>query len=86
MKQKHENVTLSFPAELNALLHIRVTRRGISKYVANAVKKALEEDERKELMKLEKAYEESNKDQDRVEIVNDWKGLDTVDNIEGWEW
>ncbi len=83
---KHENITLSFPAELNALLRRRVSRRGISKYVADAVQEALKKEERKELLKLEKAYEESNKDQNRQEVVSDWKTLDHTDNIEGWEW
>lgn len=86
MKQKHENITLSFPTDLTALLHIKISRRGISKYVAEAVKKALKEDQERELLKLETAYEEANKDPDRLEVMEDWKILDNVDDTEGWEW
>ena len=82
---KHENITLSFPSDLNALLHVRVSRRGISKYVAKAVKKALEEDEQRELLKLEAAYEEAGKDPDRLEVIKDFEALDNAD-VEGWEW
>lgn len=83
---RHENITLSFPADLNALLHIKISRRGISKYVAEAVRKALEEDEKKELMKLEAAYEESNEDRERQDVIDEWKDLDHLDNTDGWEW
>jgi len=83
---KRENITLSFPSDLNALLHVKIPRRGISKYVAEAVRKALEDDEKKELMKLEAAYEESNEDPDRQDVIDGWKELDHRDNTEGWEW
>jgi len=83
---KHENITLSFPQDLNTLLHLRVTRRGISKYVAEAVRKALEEDEQKELLKLEAAYEEANKDKDRLKEIEEWGSLDSFENSEDWEW
>jgi Arc/MetJ-type ribon-helix-helix transcriptional regulator len=82
----NENITLSFPSDINALLHVRVPRRGISKYVAEAVRKALKEDEQRELLKLEAAYEEANQDQDRLEVIEDWKGLDNADQDDDWEW
>jgi len=83
---KHENITLSFPSDLNALLRVKVPRRGVSKYVAEAVRKALEEDEKRELLDLEAAYEEANKDVDRSRAVEEWKLLDNADKVEGWEW
>jgi len=83
---RHQNITLSFPSDLNALLHMKVSGRGISKYVAKAVRKALEEDESKEQMELEAAYEEANKDRDRLEVIKDWKTLDDVTDVRNWEW
>lgn len=85
-RQKHQNITLSFPSDLNALLHARVSRRGISQYVAKSVRESLEADERNELLKLEAAYEEANKDPDRLAVIEDWKTLDNTDSTEGWEW
>lgn len=86
MKQKHENITLSFPSDLTSLLHSKVPRRGISKYVADAVRKALEEEEQKKMLQLEEAYEAANKDRDRSKTVEEWKAIENVDNAEGWEW
>lgn len=83
---KHENITLSFPAELNALLHARVSTRGISKYVAKAVKKALDEDEKRTSMSLEAAYEEAGRDRERLKEIEEWKVLDHLDYNPEWEW
>lgn len=70
---KHTNITLSFPEDLKVLLHFKVSRRGISKFVAEAVRKALEEEEKRELVRLEAAYEEANKDPDRLETITAWE-------------
>jgi Arc/MetJ-type ribon-helix-helix transcriptional regulator len=83
---KHENITLSIPSDLNTLLHVRVSRRGISKYVAEAVRKALDEDERKEQLKLEAAYEQANMDHERLQEIKDWSLLDKADRDDEWEW
>lgn len=80
---KYTNITLSFPEDLNALLHCRVNRREINKYVVEALKKALQEDEKKELIQLEAAYEEANRDADRLETIADWESLDNSDEAEG---
>ncbi len=85
-KQKHENITLSFPHDLNVLLRSHVSSRGISSYVANAVRQALEKDKNLEMKKLEAAYEKANKDPDRKKVLRELKVLDSVDDIEGWEW
>ena len=83
---KHENITLSFPSDLTALLHRKVPRRGISKYVADAVRKALEEEEQKQMLQLEAAYEAANKDRHRLKTIEEWKTIENVDSVEGWEW
>lgn len=83
---KHENITLSIPSDINLLLHSKVPRRGISKYVTDAIRKSLLEDEKNEELKLEAFYEAANSDSNRVETVDDFKALDEIDDIEGWEW
>jgi hypothetical protein len=85
-QNKHTNVTLSFPVDLNALLHAKVARSKISKYVAESVRKSLIEDEEREAAKLEAAYEKANSDLDRLKAVSEWNDLDNSDDIEGWEW
>ncbi len=82
---KHSNITLSFPSDLNAILHAKVSRRGISQFVANAVRVALAEKEQQELAELEAAYKQANKDRDRQKTIAEWKALDN-DEIENWEW
>jgi len=83
---KHENITLSFPEDLNALLHLRIARRGISKYVAEAVRKALEEDKKKTVRDLEAAYEAANQDLDRLKAIEEWSSLDQSEEADNWEW
>lgn len=83
---KHENITLSIPSDINLLLHTKVPRRGISKYVTEAIRKSLLEDEKNEELKLESFYEEANSDPNRVDSIDAFKSLDEIDDIEGWEW
>lgn len=85
MKQKHENITLSFPVELTALLHVKVPARGLSKYVADVVRKALDEDEKRMQSELEKAYEMANLDADREAVIKEWESLDQESDKE-WVW
>lgn len=84
--KKHVNITLSFPSDLNALLHAKVSKGEISQYVVRAVRESLEAGEKNELRKLEAAYEEANKDPDRLELINDWMAIDNEDTTEGWTW
>lgn len=84
-EKKHQNITLSFPTDLTLLLHTRLSRRGISKYVAEAVRNRLEEDSVKELQKLEAAYEEATKDPDRLKTIQDWDSI-TESDSDLWEW
>lgn len=69
---KNINVTFSLPADLNTLLHAYVSKRGLSRFVAEAIQKAL--DEKRQI--LRQAYIEARNDPDRLEIINDWKILD----------
>lgn len=85
-REKHQNITLSLPKDLNALLHAKVPSRGISKYVADAVRAALEKDTQKAQLELEAAYEEASLDPDRQKVVDEWSTLDADTDIEGWEW
>ena len=84
--QKHENITLSFPHDLSVLLRTRVPSRGISSYVANAVRQALEKESMEETKRLEAAYEKANKDRLRQKVIKEMKALDGLDDVEGWEW
>ena len=83
---KHQNITLSIPAELNALLHVKVSRRGISKYVSKAILKALQEDEKKEEQKLEAFYEAASKDVDREKEIRAFDALEELNDNPDWEW
>jgi len=85
-RQKHVNITLSIPADLNALLHAKFPHRGISNYVANIVRVALDEEQQKERLALEAAYEEAEKDPERKKLIQEWRAVDAEDDTEGWEW
>lgn len=78
MKRTNEmtNVTFSIPAELNNLLHSMVERRGLSRFVAQALENALSEKKNA----LKEAYAQANKDPDRLKTINEWEALEG----EGW--
>lgn len=86
MRQKHQNITLSIPAELNALLHAKFPHRGMSNYVAKVVREALEKENAANIKALEAAYEEAENDPSRKKLIKEWAALDSIDDIEGWEW
>jgi muramoyltetrapeptide carboxypeptidase LdcA involved in peptidoglycan recycling len=75
--------TLHGLSDLTALLHSKVPRRGLSKYVADAFRKALEEEEQKQMFQLEATYEAANKDRNRLKTIEEWKTIENVDNTEG---
>jgi len=85
MKQKHENITLSIPADLNAMLHSKFPHRGISSYVAKVVRESLQNEELCRLRSLECAYEEAEKDSNRQEVIAEWAAVDNDDD-ERWDW
>ena len=86
MKQKHENITLSFPADLNAMLHAKFPHRGISSYVAKVVRESLEKEAAHQIKVLEAAYEEAEQDQARQKLIKEYSVLDALDDVENWQW
>lgn len=74
---KKINVTFSIPEETNKLLHSLISRRKMSKFVADTLQDALVQ--KKDMLK--KAYAEAEKDADRRKTIEDWKVLD----VEDWE-
>lgn len=69
------NATFSIPEDVLQLLHAFVEKRGLSKFVAQAIKKALEEKRNS----LKAAYREAEKDEDTKETIEDWAKLDGED-------
>ena len=74
---KTVNVTFSIPVELNNALHTLLERRGLSRFVAESLEKALLEKKNA----LRQAYIDANNDPDRNETIRDWEVLD----VEGWD-
>lgn len=70
---KNINVTFSIPEPTNALLHSLVEKRGLSRFVAKAIEKALAEEQ----LKLKAAYSAADKDLDRKEVLEDWSSLES---------
>ena len=69
------NVTFSIPESTNALLHSFVAKRGLSKFVTNAIDKALEIEKNN----LKAAFRAAENDPDLKEVMNDWAILDGED-------
>lgn len=69
------NVTFSIPVSVNVQLHSVVKKRGLSKFVTDALKKALEE----EKMNLKAAYLDAENDEDLQKTIKDWAELDGED-------
>jgi ATP-dependent protease HslVU (ClpYQ) ATPase subunit len=74
---KTKNITISVPTDLIATLQGMVGKRELSKFITKAIKKAVEE----EKTSLAAAYAASDNDLDTIDVINDWKVLDTED----WE-
>ncbi len=66
------NVTFSIPVSVNSLLHTFVEKRGLSKFVTQAIETALE----KERNYLKTAFKEAENDPDVKETMADWAALD----------
>ncbi len=86
---KHKNITFSIPEDLKAHLLAHVDKRGMSRFISSAIRKALEDEERKKESELDAAYEEANQDMDRLDALRDWDTTgdikDFVDD-EDWSW
>jgi metal-responsive CopG/Arc/MetJ family transcriptional regulator len=87
---KHQNLTFSIPEDLKVALHVFIGRRGMSRFISDAVRKALEEEMLEKEQILDTAYEAANRDTDRLEVIRDWNSLDDVhdliDDNEDWGW
>lgn len=62
------NLTFSIPTELSQELHTYVKKRGASRFVAEAIKRALEEKKNK----LKNEYLMANDDEGQREAAEDW--------------
>lgn len=74
---KTKNMTFSIPIDIANLLHSTISKRELSKFAAQAIKKALEQEN--EI--LRKAYADANNDPGQIEAREDWASLDN----EGWD-
>lgn len=86
---KHKNMTFSIPDDLIQLLHINIAKRSVSRFISEAVRKALKEKEIQEEKELDAAYEAAYKDSDRLEVLRDWDSVDDTSDLkddEDWEW
>lgn len=87
---KHQNITFSIPDDLKSCLFARVGNRGRSRFISDAIRKALKEEESTMEQELDAAYESASLDSDRIEILRDWDALDNVgdliDDDENWDW
>ncbi len=86
---RHKNMTISIPDDLILSLHSEISKRGISRFISEAIRKALREKEIEEERTLDAAYEAANKDADRLETIKDWDALSDVSDLnddEDWEW
>ena len=82
-------MTFSIPEDLVLQLHLHVGKRGLSRFISTAIRKALIEEEIQEENELDKAYEEANKDPTRLEALKDWEHIDDISDLgndEDWEW
>lgn len=69
---KRKNVTFSIKENINLMLHAYVEKRGLSRFVNDALEDALE----KRKKDLKAAYLEAENDPDSKEIIDDWAALD----------
>jgi hypothetical protein len=74
---KAVSMTFSVPEEINRSLHALIERRGLSRFVSEAIAKALESKK----SDLKAAYLAANEDADLKQSNADWEGLD----IEGFD-
>ena len=65
---KTVNVTFSLPLDVRDDLKTYVEKRGMSQFVAKAIRKYLEE----EKQELEKTYKQASEDPGQNEANNDW--------------
>ncbi len=88
--RQHKNITFSIPDDLKVNLAAHVSKRGMSRFISEAIRKALEEENLKKEQELDMAYEAANQDSDRLETLRDWNALDDTSDLadedENWDW
>ncbi len=86
---RHKNVTFSIPDDLKSILYAHVRKRGMSRFISNAIRKALEEEKAIKEKELDAAYEAANQDSDRLEVLQEWNAVDDLKDLnddEDWSW
>ena len=87
---KHKNITFSIPEDLKAVLYTHIERRGISRFITDAIRKALADEAALKEQALDAAYEEANRDEDRLDVLREWNAQDDVADLmnenEDWTW
>lgn len=74
---KTKNMTFSLPIDVVNQLNSTIGKRELSKFAAQALKRALKEKNDS----LRAAYAEANSDPGQIEVSEDWRALDN----EGWD-
>lgn len=86
---RHYNITFSIPDDLKSILYAHVSKGSMSRFISDAIRKALEDEKLIKEKELDAAYEAANQDSDRLEVLNDWNALDDVGDLtnnENWDW
>lgn len=73
------NLTFSIPIDLSVELHAYIKKRGLSKFVAEAIKKSLAEKKRE----LKEQYLMANEDEGQNEAAMDWESA-LMDGSDEW--
>lgn len=81
-QSKHKNITLSLPQELIAELHLFAQKRGVSRFVEEAIVEKLESKK----SSLEQQYIDAAKDELRNKEFADWELFagDGLDDQNSW--
>ena len=80
------NMTLSIPIQLFDRMHKSIERGQISKFTAEAVRKALDELDKQRELELEAMFESAALDESINQESKEWIESDNLSEIEGWEW
>jgi hypothetical protein len=78
-QQTYKNQTFSLPLEISQELHSLVKNRGMSRFVAEAIRKELE----MKKQELRNAYISANEDPGQVEAMEEWSGT-VGDGADDW--
>lgn len=71
MLRQHRNMTLSLPDDVIQELHLFVKKRGISRFVEEAIVEKL----KAQKLSLEQQYKEAAQDEERNQIFAEWEQM-----------